>query len=311
MKFHKPVPVEEIAQLINAQIIGNKTILCTGLNEIHKVTPGDITFSDLPKYFERSLQSDASIIILNEPVDCPPGKTILLVKEPFEAYNFLSKRFCPFIPNTAQISDTAIIGEGTIIEPGVVISHRVVIGKNCHLQANCYIGSDTVLGDRVNIHAGAVIGSDAFYYKKNNPGYTKWHSNGRVVMGNDVEIGANCTINKGVSGDTVIGDGTKFDSLIHIGHGAVIGKRCLFAAQVGIGGKTIIEDDVVIYGQVGIAQNIVIGAGATILAKSGVTKSIEGNGKTYFGIPAGEVREKYKELALIRQLPDILKSMQD
>src|SRR5690606_30029363 len=151
-------------------------------------------------------------------------------------------------------------------------------------QAGAYIGNDTVIGDRVNIQAGALLGTDAFYFKKTDKQYSKWNSCGRVVIENDVEIGAGCTINKGVSGDTIIGAGSKLDSQVHIGHGAVIGKNCLFAAQVGVAGKTIIGSNVVLYGQVGIAQNLTIGDGAVLLAKSGVSKNLEGN-KVYFGIP--------------------------
>jgi UDP-3-O-[3-hydroxymyristoyl] glucosamine N-acyltransferase len=164
-----------------------------------------------------------------------------------------------------------------------------------------------LIGDNVVIGANSIIGSDAFYFKKTDEGSFKpWRSGGRVIIHNDVHIGAGCTIAKGVSGDTVIGKGSKLDCQIHIGHGVVIGENCLFAAQVGIGGKTIVEDNVVLYGQVGIAQALHIGAGAVVLAKSGVSKSLDG-GKTYFGIPADEVREKYKELAALRQLPDFLK----
>lgn len=151
------------------------------------------------------------------------------------------------------------------------------------------------------MQAGALIGTDAFYYKKINGHYHKWRSGGRVIIGNDVEVGAGCTISRGVSGETIIGEGTKLDCQIHIGHGAVIGRHCLIAAQVGIAGKTIIGDHCVIYGQVGIAQNLHIGDHTILLAKSGVSKDLEG-GKTYFGVPAGEAREKYKEIAGIKML---------
>jgi UDP-3-O-[3-hydroxymyristoyl] glucosamine N-acyltransferase len=153
-----------------------------------------------------------------------------------------------------------------------------------------------------------VIGADAFYYKRRPEGYDKLLSSGRVVIEDDVEIGASCTIDKGVSGDTVLGKGTKLDNQIHIGHDTVIGKHCLFAAQVGIAGVTKIEDEVILWGQVGVSKDLTIGKGAIVLAQSGVPKSIEG-GKTYYGTPVGEARSKMKEQAYIKRIPDMLETL--
>jgi UDP-3-O-[3-hydroxymyristoyl] glucosamine N-acyltransferase len=302
MKFAQPIAIKALAEQLNAELIGDDTLEATGINEIHKVVKGDITFVDVKKYFNKSLHSAASIIILNEKVECPKGKALLVVDDPFRAYNNLVLEHRPLIPLTSTVSDTAEIHPTAVIEPNVVIGHHVKIGKYSHIQANVTIHEHTTIGDHVNIQSGTIIGTDAFYYKKHDYGYEKWRSGGRVVIEDNVEIGAACTINKGVSGDTVIGAGTKFDCQIHIGHGAVIGKNCLFAAQVGIGGKTIIGNDVVLYGQVGIAQRLKIGDKAVILAKSGVSKDLEG-GKVYFGYPAKEARTNYRELAALRQLP--------
>jgi UDP-3-O-[3-hydroxymyristoyl] glucosamine N-acyltransferase len=153
-----------------------------------------------------------------------------------------------------------------------------------------------------------VIGSDAFYFKKKPEGYDKMISAGRVVIHNRVEIGSLCSIDKGVSGDTIIGEGTKLDNQIHIGHDTVIGKNCLFAAQVGIAGVVIIEDDVILWGQVGVQKDLTIGKGAVILGKSGISKSIAG-GKVYFGAPVEDARDKWKEMALIRKLPEIIEEL--
>ena len=307
MKFKEAIPIVDIAHWIGAEIIGDKNQYATGINEIHKVTPGDITFSDLEKYFEKALQSEASIIILNAPTECPPGKTILIVEEPFQAYNKLVWRFCPFVPVRTSVHPTAKIHPSVILEPNVVIGPEVEIGEDSHIQANATIYGHSILGARVTIQPNCIIGSDAFYYKRYPDHFEKWRTCGRVIIGDDVEIGAGCTVDRGVSGDTVIGTGTKMDCQIHIGHGAVIGKHCLLAAQVGVGGKTIIGDHVVLYGQVGVAQNLTIGDRAVIYAKSGVSKNLEG-GKTYFGSPASEIKEKYKELAALRMLPDFLKN---
>ncbi|MBK8556086.1 MAG: UDP-3-O-(3-hydroxymyristoyl)glucosamine N-acyltransferase [Lewinellaceae bacterium] len=308
MKFPQPIPVAELAARFNAELIGDASLQATGINEIHKVEPGDVAFSDAPKYFEKTLQSAATIILLNAPADCPPGKAILVVPEPFKVYDTLIREHRPFEPLSSPVSHRAHIHPSAILEPGVVVAANVRIGAYAYIQANTYIGEYTVIGDHVSIGPNSIIGSDAFYFKKQPDGsYQKWRSGGRVIIEDHVDIGAGCTINKGVSGDTVIGAGSKLDCQIHIGHGVVVGKNCLFAAQVGIGGKTIIEDNVVLYGQVGVVQAIRIGAGAVVLAGAGVSKSIEG-GKTYFGAPADEMRTKYKELAALRMLPDMIKN---
>lgn len=306
MKFPQPIPIQLIAKKINAIIIGEASLMATGINEIHKVEPGDITFCDAPKYFKKSLASAATIIILNEEIKCPPGKALLLCDNPFEAYDSLVREQRPFRPLSERISESANIHPSSIIEPGAVIGHQVVIGKHCYVQANVYIGDFTFIGNHVTIQAGAIIGTDAFYFQKTKNGLKKWRSGGRVVIEDQVDIGAGCTINRGVSGDTVIGAGTKLDCQVHVGHGAVIGKNCLIAGQVGIGGKAIIEDNVVLYGQVGVSQRVRIGEGAVVSAKSGVSKDLEGK-KSYFGIPAADIRVRQRELAALRQLPDFLK----
>ncbi len=310
MKFPTPIPVRKLAERLNAsQIIGDNTLEATGINEIHKVQHGDVAFSDVKKYFAKTLNSAATVILLNESAECPPGKVILIVEDPFEAYDSLVRAYRHFEPLNVLISHLATIDPTAIIEPGVVIAAHVTIGAHSYIQANVYLGEYTQIGEHVIIGPGAIIGSDAFYFKKLPDGsFQKWRSGGRVVIHDHVDIGAGSTINKGVSGDTVIGEGSKLDCQIHIGHGAVIGKHCLLAAQVGIGGKTTVGDQVVMYGQAGVAQAVHIGAGAMISAKAGVSKSLEG-GKSYFGIPAAEASQKYRELAALRQLPDLLKKL--
>lgn len=313
MKFNAPIPVTEIAAYIGAELEGNDQQMATGINEIHKVTPGDISFVDFEKYYDKCLRSAATIIIINKKVDCPPGKTLLVLPDPFSAYVKIVKRFRPFEPATKPISDTAVIGKDTIIQPNVFIGNHVTIGENCIIHPNVTIYDHTVIGNNVIIHAGTVIGADAFYFKKRADRevmYDKMESCGRVIIEDDVEIGAGCTIDKGVSGDTIIGRGTKFDNMIHIGHGTIIGRNCLFAAQVGIGGKAHIEDNVILWGQVGVSKDLVIGKGAVVLAQSGVPGSLEG-GKTYFGTPADDARAKMKEVAWIKRIPEIWEKLKD
>ena len=308
MKFPQAIPVRQLADKYQARIIGDDNLLASGINEIHKVEPGDIAFSDVKKYFDKTLKSAATVILLNEETACPPGKVILVVVEPFKVYDDIIKSYRPIEYLSQNISLDASIHPSVIIEPGVVIAANVEIGANSVIQANTYIGEYSYIGQHVTIGPNSTISPDAFYFKKNTEGaYQKWRSGGRVIIHDHVDIGAGCTIAKGVSGDTVIGEGSKLDCQIHIGHGVIVGKHCLFAAQVGIGGKTIVGDHVVLYGQVGIAQALHIGDKAVVLAKSGVAKSLEG-GKTYFGSPAEEARGKFREIAALKQLPDFLRN---
>lgn len=311
MKLEQAVPVEWVAEFIEAKLVGNETQLATGINEIHKVTAGDISFVDFEKYYNTCLQSAATIIIINKEVDCPDGKTLLVHPDPFSAYVKLVKHWRPFEPAYKMISDSSLIGEGTHIQPGVFIGNYVRIGNNCLIHPNVTIYDHTIIGDNVEIHAGTVLGADAFYFKRRkdrDAQYDKMLSCGRVIIEDNVEIGACCTIDKGVSGDTIIGMGTKLDNHIHIGHGVVVGKNCLFAAQVGIGGKAIIEDEVILWGQVGVSKDLTIGKGAVVYAQSGVPQSIEG-AKVYFGSPVEEARHKMKELNWVKRIPEILERL--
>ena len=307
MRFDKPVPLTQVAALINAELIGNVTASATGINEIHKVEEGDLVFVDHPKYYERCINSPASFIIINKKTEFPEGKALLVTPDPFEAYQAIVTHFRPFSPSAKMMSDTAKTGEGTVIMPNVFIGNHVTIGKDCTIYPNVTILDHCIIGDNVVIHAGTVIGSDAFYYNKKTTRdvhYKRMLSAGRVVIGNDVEIGAGCTIDRGVTGDTLVGAGTKIDNLVHIGHDTVIGKNCLFAAQVGIAGATTIEDNVILWGQVGVSKTLTIGDGAVVYAQSGVKDSIPG-GKVYFGSPVEDAREKMKELVWIKRIPQL------
>lgn len=307
MRFNKPVPVTTIAQLIGAEICGNKNAEVTGINEIHKVETGDLVFVDHPKYYSICINSAATCIIINKKTDFPQNKTLLIVDEPFEAYLKIVNHFRPFHPSMHIISDTSSAGEGTVIMPNTYIGNYVSIGENCIIYPNVTILDYSVIGNNVIIQAGTVIGSDAFYYnKKTNRDihYKKMISCGRVVIEDGVEIGAGCTIDRGVSADTLIGAGTKIDNLVQIGHDTRVGKNCLFASQVGIAGATTIEDNVILWGQVGVSKTLTIGKDAVLYAQSGVPASLEG-GKNYFGSPAIEAKEKMKELVWIKRIPEL------
>lgn len=241
-------------------------------------------------------------------MDCPKGKALLISDDPFRDFNTLTKHFKPFQFANVAIAASAKIGEGTVIQPNSFIGNHVTIGKNCLIHSNVSIYDHTVIGDNVIIHAGTILGADAFYYKKRPDGFDQLISGGRVVIEDNVGIGALCTIDKGVTGDTRIGEGTKIDNQVHVGHDSVIGKKCLIASQTGIAGCVIIEDEVTIWGQVGTTSGITIGTKAVIMGQTGVTKSIEG-GKSYFGTPIEESREKLKQLANIKKIPEILSKL--
>ncbi|NNE56085.1 MAG: UDP-3-O-(3-hydroxymyristoyl)glucosamine N-acyltransferase, partial [Flavobacteriales bacterium] len=241
-------------------------------------------------------------ILINKEVDCPEGKALIISTDPFADYNKLTRMFSPFEEWTETTATSATIGEGTIVHPNAVIGPHVSIGKNCVIHSGVVLYDHTSLGDNVIIHANTVIGGDAFYYKKRESGYDKMHTCGSVEIGDDVEIGALCTIDRGVSGATVVGAGSKFDDHVHIGHDTVIGKRCLFAAQVGIAGCVVIDDDVTLWGQVGVVSDVTIGKNVIVFGQSGIMNDLAPNEK-YFGSPAVEAREKFKELAMLRKLP--------
>jgi UDP-3-O-[3-hydroxymyristoyl] glucosamine N-acyltransferase len=301
MKFKKTQKLKDIAAILNCEFIGPENLPVTGVNEIHVVESGDIVFVDHPKYYKKALQSAATVVLINKKVTCPDGKALLVSDDPFRDFNKLTNFFNPFIASTTMISDSAIIGENSLIQPNVFIGNNVEIGTNCTIHPNVSIYDNCIIGNDVTIHSGTVLGADAFYYKNRASGFDKLISGGRVVLENHVELGALCTIDKGVSGDTIIKKGTKIDNQVHIGHDTVIGEKCLIASQSGISGCVVIEDEVTIWGQVGITSGVTIGSKAIVLAQTGVSKSLAG-GKTYFGSPVSEAREKLKEIAGVRKI---------
>jgi len=311
MQFENPIPLTTIAPLIDATLIGDNGFAANGINEIHRVQAGDLVFVDHPKYYNTCIQSAASFIIINQKVEVPAGKALLVVENPFEAYLRIVEAYRPFKPSLQPISTTAVIGKDTQVLPGVYIGNHVRIGTNCIIHPNVTILDHCIIGNNVVIQAGTVIGSDAFYYnrKTNRPvQYKKMNSCGRVLIHGEVEIGAGCTIDRGVTSDTIIGTGTKLDNQVHVGHDTVIGRNCLLAAQVAIAGAVTIEDEVTLWGQVGVNKTLQIGKGATVLAQSGVPGNLIGN-KIYFGTPADTAMRKKRELIWIKRIPEIWKKI--
>src|SRR6195952_3718036 len=313
MKFPSPVSLSWLSDFLDAKLIGDAGAVATGINEIHKVEKGDLVFVDHPKYYQKCLQSAASFIIINQEVDCPDGKALLIVEQPFEAYQKIVRQFRPFEPALQPVSKSASIGSTSYIYPNVFIGNHVQIGERCMIHPNVTIMDHCVIGNDVVIQAGTVIGSDAFYYntdKQRELRYKRMLSCGRVVIDDDVEIGSGCTIDRGVSGDTRIGKGSKLDNMIHIGHDTVLGKNCLLAAGVMIAGAVDIGDGVTLWGQVGVSKTLSIGDNSTVLAQSGVGGTIEPN-KIYFGSPAEEASIKKRELVWIKRIPELWQKVKD
>lgn len=303
MKLAKPHTLLEISSLLTCEFIGDPNHDILGINEIHMVEAGDLVFVDHPKYYDKALGSAATTIIIDKIVPCPKGKALLIMENPFDGFNFLTKHFRPI--EDPKEENNAFIHPSAIIYPNVFIGNNVRIGKNARIYSGVSLMDNTEVGNNVIIGSNTVIGHNAFYYKKKIDAYERMHTCGSVQISDDVEIGALCTIDAGVTGVTSIGKGTKIDNQVHVGHDTKIGENCLLAAGVGIAGCVHVKNKVILWGQVGCASDVVIGQGAIVLAQSGISKSIEG-GKTYFGAPCGEVKEKFKELAALRQLPKFI-----
>ncbi len=308
MKLDQGHSLKEIAELIERPFKGDPDHSVTGINEIHVVEDGDLVFVDHPKYYDKALGSAATTILINKEVELPEGKAIIISEDPFDDFVKLIGHFRPKVHSLGSIGNDAFIDPSAIIHKGVYIGDRTYIGKGVELHPNVVVYNDVIIEDHAIIHANTVLGSHAFYYQKREGKYVKFPSCGRLVIRKNVEIGASCTIDKGVTGDTIIGEGSKLDNHVHIGHDTVVGKHCLLAAQVGLAGCVHLEDNVTLWGQVGVASDVVIGEGATVYAQSGTNKDLEADG-VYFGSPAGEAREKFKELVALKKLPDALKSL--
>ncbi len=306
MDLKQPLTAADVATMIGAQAKGHTRRLVTGINEINRVREGDLLFVDHPKYYAKALTSAASVVLINkEDVVIPEGKAIIVCMDPCAEYN---KLVAHFSPRSGWNGAAPLLGAGTQVHPSAVIGPEVTIGKDCMIMPGVVIYGPADIGDRVTIHANTVLGADPFYFKKRPTGYDKMIPCGSVVIEDDVEIGALCTIDRGVSADTRIGRGTKMDNHVQVGHDTLIGAHCLICAHVAIAGAVVIEEGATLWGQVGIPSKVTVGKGATILGQSGIMSSVEG-GKSYLGSPASEVKVKLREIALTAKLPEIAKKL--
>tara|TARA_Y100001978_G_scaffold202277_1_gene222877 strand:- start:704 stop:1615 length:912 start_codon:yes stop_codon:yes gene_type:complete len=301
MKFKNPISIEEISSFLKLPFFGDGSTLIYGLNEINRCNKGDLIFVNHPKYLKKAESSNATAIITTKN-DKPSKKVTLFSENPFDDFNRLIKKFKP--SSNKKLS----YGKNTFIHPSVVNGNNVIIGNNCIIHPNVVLYDNITIGDNTIIHANSVIGANAFYYNKKQNTYSPLITCGEVVIGDFVEIGANNTIDAGVTDKTKIGNGTKTDNLVHIGHDTIIGKNCLIAAQVGIAGCNIIEDNVTLWGQVGTPSNITIGEGAVILGKSGPFQNVEAN-ETIFGVPGINAKQRFREILNQRKLTQIIKKL--
>jgi len=328
-----PFTAAEIAGRLQGQVVGDPATVLDRFAPADRAKAGDLTFAENEDYFTRAEQSAASAIIVD-------GESVstskVLIRVPNARVAF-AKALALFFPEpvlpagihpTAVVTPTAQVDATAHVGPHCVISERVRIGARAVLHGGSFVGADcrvsedvvlfpnvtlyprTELGQRVRIHAGAVIGSDGFGYVLDAGAHRKVPQIGNVVVGDDVEIGANVTIDRGALGPTVIGKGTKIDNLVQIAHNVQIGEHCLLVAQVGIAGSSKLGNYVVLAGQVGIAGHLNIGNRVTLAAQSGVMHNIP-DGETWFGYPAQPNKDVKRQMVALRRLPELLKRVSE
>ncbi len=329
------ITVTDIANLVSGEVVGDGNVFISGFSGIKEAKEGEFTFLANPKYEPLLKETKASVILVPRQIACP-GKTVIRVDNPSlaftQAVDFLLKDSVRYQPQgihpTAIVGQGAVIGHGVALGPYVVIEPGAVIGDNTLIYAGCYIGHEAQIGagclfhpnvsvrervsigNRVIIHNGAVIGSDGYGYVTVDAKHMKIPQVGTVIIEDDVEIGANVTIDRARFDKTVVGEGTKIDNLVHIAHNVIIGKHCLIVAQVGISGSSRIGNYVILAGQAGIVGHLEIGDGAIVAAQSGVSKSVKA-GEQVFGYPAQPMKQAVRTNAHIQRLDHYVQMIKD
>ena len=325
--------LSELARWVDGDIVrGGLDLSITGMDSLDLAGPGDVSFLGNEKYHSQFLLTQAAAVIVPRGVGAgPAGAALIAVDNPTLAFSVVvrhfaaaSRRFTPGIHPQAAVDPTAIldpekvcvhagavimagavVGDGSVIGPNSVVGENARIGRDCHLMANVTVRERCLLGERVVLQPGAVIGSDGYGYQLEGGRHVKIDQVGIVEIGDDVEIGANTTIDRARFGKTVIGEGTKIDNLVQIGHNSVIGKHCLIVALVGISGSTRLGDYVTMAGQAATVGHVTIGDHATLTGRAGVTTNLAG-GQVYSGLPAQPFREEMKLRAHVRRLPKLI-----
>lgn len=317
----------ELARRIGGQVIGDADLPIRGVATLRRAQPDELSFLTNPRYRADAVASNAAAILVG-PGAAVEGKTLLVARQPYAALAELLEMFHPecreyegvdrraAVDPTARLGEDVAIGPFAEIGPGAVVGNRATIGAGTVVGRDCEVGDDTVLyarvvlyrrtrvGARCRIHAGVVLGADGFGFASVAGVHRKIPQVGRVVIGDDVEIGANCAIDRGALEDTVIGSGTKIDDLVMIGHGVQVGEGSLLVAQSGVAGSTVLGHHVVLAGQSGIAGHLAIGDGSTIASKSAVFEDLA-PGSTVAGIPAREHRAWRRLVGVQSRLPEL------
>lgn len=320
----------EIAERLGARIVGSADVSISGVADARRAQQGEITFAEADSFLDAALKGDASAILVPRSYAPADGKVLLEVKNVRLAFAQILDWFHPeptyagkihasaVVDPSARIDASAYVGPGCCIGADCVLGPKVILCGGNHIGDHCSIGEGTKLfaratlyagcqvGRRVRIQSGAAVGADGFGYVFDGARHRKIPQVGGVILEDDVELGANVTIDRGALGDTVIGEGTKIDNLVQIAHNVVIGKHCIIVAQTGIAGSTKIGDYTVIAGQVGIAGHLTIGSQVTIAAQSGIMRDIP-DGQKVFGSPAQRDRDYKRQLIAMQQLPDIIR----
>lgn len=327
--------VEQIAKLLAARFEGDGALSIASGNDVALAGPNEIAFVEGPKAAQAAAASRAGCLLAPENLEIPAGRTVIRVPKARNAFARILQQLHPdpkpepgihptaVVAETAAIGpdvaigphavvgESAAIGEGTVIGPGVTIGEGSKLGNNCRVHPRVTIYPGVTVGDRAILHAGCVLGSDGFGYVLEQGRYEKFPQIGRVEIGKDVEIGANACVDRGALGATVIGDGTKLDNMVHIGHNCRLGRHVVIAAQTGLSGGVIVEDYVVMGGQVGISEKAKIETKAIVGAQCGILphKVLEA-GQTFWGTPARPHREHLQKLALVNRLPKTIEEME-
>ena len=317
--------LDQLAELVGGEPIGQSDLIISGVSELQNGKQGTISFFANSKYIKYLDSTKASAVIVSDS-SLLNRQNGIVVQNPQLAFSKILNVFCPRYTMQKGVHPTAVIdssvhlgdavsvganavieakvtiGEGTRVGANSVIGCNAVIGKECIIHPRVTIYHECTIGDRVVIFSGTVIGSDGFGFVTEENTHYKIPQIGKVIIGSDVEIGANCTIDRGSIGETIIGNMTKLDNLIHIAHNVKIGVGCLLASGVGIAGSVTIEDYCIFAGQSGVVPHVSIGTKSIIAVKSGVTKSLKG-GEIYSGMPARKIREQNKKDAVLSSIP--------
>jgi UDP-3-O-[3-hydroxymyristoyl] glucosamine N-acyltransferase len=323
-----PFTLGRLAEVAGATLhgAGDPDTVIRDVAPLDTATGDEIGFFDNARFVDAFKKSSAGACLVapDRIADAPPTMNLLICDEPYRAYGLVAQKFYPLrdampgVAPTAIVDQSAKIGAGAEIGPGVVIGARVEIGENCIIGANAVLGAGVVLGDdvrigalaslgycivgsRVRIFAGARIGEDGFGFAPGPDGPVNIPQLGRVIIGDDVDIGANTTIDRGAGPDTVIGDGSRIDNLVQIGHNVSVGRGCIIVGQAGVAGSVTLEDYSVLAGQAGIAGHLTVGRGARVGAQSGVAWDIPA-GASVLGSPAVPIKQHFRQMAMLQRL---------